>query len=50
MTLTPIQDDQTLCTVWNSRKQESIPVKVSYQKLQQNGCKIYTISKVEELD
>ena len=50
MTLTPIQDNETLCTVWNSRKQESIPVKVSYQKLQQNGCKIYTISKLEELD
>jgi hypothetical protein len=50
MTLTLIQDDQTLCTIWNSRRQESVSVKVSYQKLQQNGCKIYTISKVEELD
>ena len=50
MTLTPIQDDQTICTVWNSRREESISVKVSYQKLQQNGCKIYTISKVEEID
>ena len=50
MTLTPIEDNQTLCLVWNSRREEAIPIKVSYQKLQQNGCKIYTISKLEELN
>jgi hypothetical protein len=50
MTLTPIADNQTVCAVWNSRKEQSIDVRISYQKLQQNGCKIYTISKIEELD
>jgi hypothetical protein len=50
MTLTPIEDNQTLSTLWNSRREESIPVKISYQKLRQNGCDIFTIRKVEELD
>jgi hypothetical protein len=50
MTLTPIDDNQTICAVWNSRKEQSIAVRVSYQTLQQDGCKIFTIRKVEELD
>ena len=50
MTLQPVSDNQTLCTLWNSRQEEFIPVKISYQKLQQRGCKVYTISKVEVLD
>ena len=50
MTLTPVDDNQTLCSVWNSRKEQNIAIRVSYQKLQQDGCKIYTISKIEELE
>jgi hypothetical protein len=50
MNLTPIEDNQTLCTVWNSRREESLDLRVSYRKLQQNGCKIYTISRIEELE
>jgi hypothetical protein len=50
MTLTPVKDNQTFSSIWNSRKEQSIPVRISYQKLQQEGCKIYTITKIEELD
>jgi hypothetical protein len=50
VTLTPIEDTETLCTVWNSRREESVALRVSYQFLQQNGCKVYTIRKIEELD
>ncbi len=50
MTLTPVQDNELLCTLWNSRREEPISVKISYQKLQQDGCNIYTISRIEELD
>lgn len=50
MTLTTVNDNQTICSVWNSRKEQTVEVRISYQKLQQGGCKIYTISKIEEID
>jgi hypothetical protein len=50
MTLTPVEDNETLCSVWNSRQEKTVDVRVSYQKLQQSGCKIYTISRIEELE
>jgi hypothetical protein len=50
ITLIWTENRQMLSSVWSSRKERAVAVRIQYQKEQRDGCKIYTICKVEELD
>jgi len=40
---------QKTCVFWSSRRERDISLRVYYDVLEQNGCKIYGITRVEEL-
>ena len=39
-----------LANIWSSRQARHIPVRIVYQTREKNGCKLYEIQKVEELE
>jgi len=39
-----------LANIWSSRQARHIPVRIVYQAREKNGCKLYEIKKVEELE
>lgn len=40
---------QKTCVFWSSRKERDISLRVYYDIQDQNGCRIFGITKVEEL-
>ena len=41
---------QKLSTIWSSRRNLNITVAVTYQLREENGCKIYKLNQIQELD
>ncbi len=48
MTNSSVETIQKLSTVWSSRQEKQISVKVEYQKWQEGGCKMFCLSRIEE--
>ena len=46
----PVQGLQKLARIWSSRLEREIAVQIYYDRQVENGCTIYRIGQVEELD
>jgi hypothetical protein len=46
---TQIQTVQKVSTIWSSKRECQIAVKIQYQVRVEGGCRIYKLSQVEEL-
>ncbi len=46
----PIQTIQKISKVWSSKRECQIAVRIQYEMRVEDGCTIYKIGKVEELD
>ena len=42
------QTIQKLSTIWSSRREKEIAVKIEYQKWEEGGCQMFCLSRVEE--
>jgi hypothetical protein len=40
---------QKTCVVWSSRRERDISLRIYYDRWEQDGCKIYALSRVDEL-
>lgn len=40
---------QKTCVVWSSRRERDISLRVYYDVQDQNGCRIYDITQVEQI-
>jgi len=41
---------QKSCLVWSRRRERDITLQVYYEVQEQDGCKIYTVDRVQELE
>jgi len=41
---------QKSCLVWSSRRERNIALRVYYDLREQDGCRIYTIGRIEEAE
>ena len=41
---------QKTCVVWSSRRERNIALRIYYDLREQDGCKIYSIGRVEEVE
>jgi hypothetical protein len=39
---------QKISTIWSSRQEKVISVKIEYQKWEEGGCKMFCLSRVTE--
>lgn len=46
----PVQQLQKICRIWSRRREEQIAVRISYGVREQNGCKIYSLNQIEDVD
>lgn len=46
----PVQQLQKLSHVWTRRREKQIAVRIYYDLRQENGCKIYCLNQIEELE
>ena len=44
------QKKQKLCRIWTRRRQEKVPVWVYYGVVEERGCRIYSLDRMEELE
>lgn len=47
LNLTPFLEKS--CVVWSSRREQSLAVRVYYEAHEQDGCRIYTLHRYEEV-
>jgi len=40
---------QKTCVVWSSRRERNIALQVAYDLREEDGCKIYSIGRIEEI-
>jgi len=40
---------QKTCVIWSSRRERNISLRIYYDKCELDGCKIYALSRVDEL-
>jgi hypothetical protein len=41
---------QKSCLAWSSRRERNIALRVYYDLREQDGCRIYTIGRIEEVE
>ena len=46
----PVQQLQKLARIWSERREKQIAVRIHYDLREENGCKIYSLSRIEELE
>ena len=40
---------QKTCVIWSSRRERNISLRIYYDRCELDGCKIYALSRVDEL-
>jgi len=48
--LCDVQQFQKLSRIWSRRRERHVEVRIYYDLREQDGCRIYLVSRVEELN